>query len=326
MIQIAFCTDDNYIIPTGVLIHSIELIHRDLEINYYVISQSLSEKSKDSLRNCLIKSNSNINFIFVNSDILSSCPVRLGDHITLAAYYKILFPTVLPHNLDKILYLDCDILCTDSLLELWNTDISNYSAGVVIDIYGSDIRRLNRLDLPFKHQYFNSGVMLINLDYWRKHNLQNLTLQYIENNIEKCIAHDQDALNKILSDTSLYLHPRYNFQLDFWQNPQNLLIDKSNFNLIEEGKKSPALLHFIGLEKPWHKECIYPMSKLWFLIISKTSLPYKITRRYKGKRLLKHILRNLLTKVNFVEDLNIYKNIDTSKLFKKIKNKYENNS
>ena len=68
------------------------------------------------------------------------------------------------------------------------------------------------------------------------------------------------------------------------------------------------------------------MSKLWFLIISKTSLPYKITRRYKGKRLLKHILRNLLTKVNFVEDLNIYKNIDTSKLFKKIKNKYENNS
>ena len=79
---------------------------------------------------------------------------------------------------------------------LWNIDIANNSVGAVPDITLTyDIRSYNRLDYEMELGYFNSGVLLINLDYWRKNSLSTIILEYINENVEKLKFHDQDALN-----------------------------------------------------------------------------------------------------------------------------------
>ena len=325
MIQIALCTDDNYVMPTGVLINSIETTNKNESIKYNIVSEHLTEESKDKLKNCLNNPNSSIEFYFINKDMLKDCPVRIGDHITLATYYRILFPTIFSEEISKILYLDGDMLCVDSITDLWNEDITNYSSGVVIDIYANDIRRQNRLDLPLDYEFFNAGMMLINLDYWRKNDIQNQTLKYISENQEACIAHDQDGLNKTLCGTTKILNPKYNLQLDFWQNPKKLLVQKKHFNTIEEATKNPCILHFTGSEKPWHKECLYPLKNLWVKFLNLTQWKgLKLTNKYKGKRLLKYHLRNFLEKIGFVECQNPYKNIDVKDLEDIIQKKFMN--
>lgn len=317
MIEIALCTDNNYVIPTGVLIHSIEKTNKAEHIHYNIVTEHLSEESKNNLKDCLSNENSTISFYFVNKDILKNCPVRSGDHITIATYYRILFPTIFPKSISKILYLDGDMICVNSINELWNEDISNYSSGVVIDVYSSDIRRQNRLDLPLANEYFNAGMMLINLDYWREYDIQNKTLQYIFENQDVCIAHDQDGLNKTLSNTIKLLNPRFNLQLDFWKSTEALFIHRKHFEGIKHAIKNPCILHFTGSEKPWHKECVYPLKDLWFYFLKGTKWQkLKKTNKYHGKKLLKYKLRTILEKINFIDNKNPYKDIDTTDMEK----------
>lgn len=311
MMQLVFSTDDNYIMPTGILIYSIEKNNPTSTINYNVIGSHLSTKSKNMLQACLINKTSTITFYEINEDLLKKCPIRLKDHVTLPAYYRILFQSIFPNSIQKILYIDGDTLCLSNIEELWNTNIDNYSAGVIIDVYSSDIRRINRLDLQQNTEYFNTGLMLINLSYWRENDIQNKTLKFINDFPEKCIAHDQDALNKTLENTVLYLHPKYNLQLDFWLPPEKLFIKKEHYNKIKESCLKPCILHFTGNEKPWHIECIYPLKDLWTHYKNQTQWKkLKKVHKYKGKRLLKYYLRLFLEKIKFLEKQNPYKNLD----------------
>lgn len=315
MMEIVFCTDDNYIMPTGVLITSIEQTNKGTPVHYNVVSEKLTESSKKKLQNCLKNQTSSISFYSVDKNLLADCPVRTGDHITLATYFRILFPAIFPENVSKILYLDGDMLCLNSLKKLWETDISYFSAGVTIDIYASDIRRLNRLDLPLSYEYFNAGMMLINLDWWRKNNIQQKTLEYIYKNPDSCIAHDQDALNKTLCETVKYVSPEFNFQFDFWLEPEKLLVQKKHFNEITQSSKIPCILHFTGKEKPWHKECVYPLKNLWTFFKNQTEWKKnKKTHAYNLKSVLKHKLRTVCERIGLVQSQNQYRNIDVSEL------------
>ncbi len=303
MLDIVLCTDENYVMPTGILMHSILVTNCQEEITFHVVSAGISEKGQQMLSSLIKDESKHIVFYTIDKQILKDCPVREEDHISLAAYYRILFPSILPQNMKQVLYLDSDILCVDSLMGLWNTDVSAYSAAVIIDIYNDDIRRYNRLQYTPLSGYFCSGVMLINLAYWREHDVQNKTLSFISKHPERCIAHDQDALNYILAGTLLFVHPRYNVQLDFFAPHSTLFVDRKHFPAIAEATHNPCLLHFTGSEKPWHYECKYPMplQKLWFEAAKQT--PWKNIKRthhLSGKKLWKHRIKKLFAYFGFL--------------------------
>lgn len=324
MIEIALCTDKNYIIPTGVLIHSIEKTNKNADIHYNIIAEQLDESEQNSLKECISNKTSSISFYFIDRNIFKDCPIRKGDYITLASYFRILFPSIFKPEVSKILYLDGDMICLDSINSLWNKDISDYSAGVVIDIYSSDIRRINRLSLDIQNEYFNAGMMLINLDWWRKNNVQNKALKFISENPDTCVAHDQDALNKVLEGTVKFLEPKYNLLLDFWKKDNTLFVQKKHFSQIAQAKKFPVIVHFSGAEKPWHKECVYPLRNLWDYFLNETQWKgLKKVNKHTGKKRIKLLLRSFLESIKFLESKNPYKTIDVSDIELKIIDRIE---
>jgi lipopolysaccharide biosynthesis glycosyltransferase len=159
--------------------------------------------------------------------------LRVDRWVSLATYYRVLAPYILPKDLDKILYLDSDLVVRRSLEELWNTDLRDHSLAAVLN--ENDFKaRIAVLGLPAESKYFNAGVLLINLAFWRQYGVSERVLAFIRNHPEKLEYWDQDALNAILADQWIELPGYWNLQDHGWE-------------------KDPAIAHFCGPnKKPWH--------------------------------------------------------------------------
>ena len=168
--------------------------------------------------------------------------VRVDGHASIANYYRLLAPQVLPLNIDKALYLDSDIIVRRSLTDLWNVDLADHALAAVEDRVESLARELG---LPLGAKYFNSGVLLMNLSYWRKHKIQERAIAFIKNNPLKVQYWDQDALNAILVNCWKQVPDTWNWNEQYVLRPGCALAD-------------PAIVHFCGIVKPWHWKCQHP--------------------------------------------------------------------
>ena len=117
---------------------------------------------------------------------------------------------ILPKELDRVLYLDCDLIVCKSIRSLWNTDISSNSVGAVYDGGTDDMRTYNRLKYDIRYGYYNAGVLLVNLSYWREHYISDKLLDFISQYPERLLYWDQDALNSILIQSAKILPVEYN--------------------------------------------------------------------------------------------------------------------
>lgn len=135
-----------------------------------------------------------------------------SDRIPETAYYRIAIPELFrDKGLERILYLDCDMIALTDISELWEVDLSGYILAAVED--AGFHHRLEKMAVACDStKYFNSGFMLINMEKWLSENVTKRVLRYIHDNPEKLKFHDQDALNAILHDQWLQLHPKWNAQ------------------------------------------------------------------------------------------------------------------
>ena len=115
MKHIVFCINDNWSVPAGVLIESILHYNKESQFVFHIISKNLSQGSLNYF-STIQNGNENItiNPIIINDSIIKSLPIRKGDHVTIETYYRFLIPDLLDKSIDKALYLDCDILCTNN--------------------------------------------------------------------------------------------------------------------------------------------------------------------------------------------------------------------
>lgn len=163
------------------------------------------------------------------------------------AYYRVMLPSILP-DLEKILYLDCDVLVLDSLQQLWNTPLND--AGVAcardaIDYMRQDRSQTDhfaRLGFRAEDHYFNSGVMLMNLEKMRKRNLERRFF-VVREQIDSFIRFsDQDVFNMIYRKDHIELDQKWNYQAPMAYFP-NEIFYIGNFR--------PAIIHYTTDEKPW---------------------------------------------------------------------------
>lgn len=129
--NICFATDDNYVKPTAIAIMTVLLTNKDEEISFYILSQSLTETNKEILKTTVLSysSKSHIQFCILTSSIIDkfSSTIKNENHVSLATYIRLFIPSLLPNNVHKILYLDGDIICADSLRPLYDTDLKDCS-------------------------------------------------------------------------------------------------------------------------------------------------------------------------------------------------------
>ena len=276
-VHVAFITDENYAMPTSVALTSLK-INRDKTTKYmiYILANDISDESKSKLL-MLEEENFKIKIISVKVDEkFSKLTKKDGDlHVSPSALIKLRLPNIL-NKVGKVLYLDGDIIIQEDLLDLYNTDIKGYYAGVVKDIISE--RNPNHMkNMGIRHKYyFNSGMMLLNLTKCRKDNMVKQLLEYRENGKNHFM--DQDTLNYVFKENVKYVSYKYNYLNKFhdWWGGERLsifygeVIPKDKI----ESFKSAVIIHLGSHEKPWIYDMGY-LSKIYKKYYNKS--PYKDT-------------------------------------------------
>ena len=231
------------------------------EIRFHVIvDDSVTEKQKRRMSFTISKfNNKEIVYYLIDKNCLSSYP-SIGEyatHITNAAYYRLLLGEILPPSLKKVIYLDGDIIVVDKLKELWDVELT-LPVACVPEMIG----QAPWLDYPTSLGYFNSGVLLINLDYWRTHKSISVFMDFINHNAEMIKFHDQDVLNYVFCKTKMTLPLKFNVQNEFFFKEDVTLIDLKKYGAqFTEAINTPVIVHFTRSQKPWIIGCPHPYTK-----------------------------------------------------------------
>jgi len=210
--------------------------------------------------------NITVEFHEVDAGMLQGVRFSPGTHVTAAAYYRIVLPTIFP-SLSKILYLDCDILVLKDISPLFDIDMTHYAVAAMEDILKLKDEHRLQLNLPYADGYFNSGVMMVNLDYWREHDGEHRLLEFSKRE-RKVFFEDQDALNHVFKKQWFQLSPQWNrlYPAVYPAKRFHSVCDADDFN-------NPAVVHFAGHIKPWY-DIKWPFGnryrRLYYSYLSKT--------------------------------------------------------
>ena len=181
-----------------------------------------------------------------------------ANRMSTAAYYRISIPEILSNDINKAVYLDCDLVIESDILLLNETDLrANEALAAVEDI--SKTKAYKTLGIP-PNSYFNSGVMLINLAYWRKHHTAEKVRTFKIQNANNLGTHDQCALNGVLRDKWKGIPPHWNQQSGIYRKRLRRagVINYSKTEM-QTALETPSVIHYVGERKPWNLGCPHPL-------------------------------------------------------------------
>ena len=216
--DIVFTIDEKFTRFCAVAIASLLKHNKTEEICFHIVTDNLTEKSKTILSELAKQSGACTYFYHVPKEKTEGYQVKAMSHrISLATFYRCMLPSLLPSQLSKAIYLDSDILVLDSIKEIWNTDLNNIAIAGIEEARSKEDKHCDRLGYAPSYRYINAGVLLINLDYWRKYNIEEKCRQYYAKNIDRMLYNDQDLLNALLYDKKAVIPTRYNVQDAFYR-------------------------------------------------------------------------------------------------------------
>ena len=258
-IHIVACASDDYTMPCGVMMQSACANAGTLPLCFWlIVDNGFTQKNKDLLTQEIEGNGQEIHFITVTDKQIDAFLPFENYYYTRHVFYRLLMADLLPDEVGKALYLDCDIIVRHPLDDLWGIDITRYAVGCVHDAQEAVIEKFNRLGFPYAKGYFNSGVLLANLTYWRNNHVARSFIEYIKNHNNKIVLPDQDVLNAVLQDHKLFIPIKYNTQNEFYFKPRLMNFDYSLYkDEINEAVADPVVLHFSGV-RPWLKGASHP--------------------------------------------------------------------
>lgn len=234
--------DRNYGAYAGLVLKSAAAVTKKSKIHFHLLSDNIDP---DDIAKCRLVAEDSGN-IFSHYEVsakLTNLPkiLRMANHISRAAYSRLLFSDLLPQTVESVLYLDCDVVCQKDLTELAELAPTVDILGAVRDPWLDPDPALKiSLGLNKDDVYFNSGVLLINVKTWRAETTEADLCAFIAARPD--IKHaDQDTLNAILAPRLTELPEKWNTMIDHPRRKEEPIL-----------RDDAAILHYVGGFKPWH--------------------------------------------------------------------------
>lgn len=250
--NIALGFDANLISQAETLIKSICCHNKHVKI--YVFNEDLPQEWFDGIKKWLSKIDCELINVVINSDSLKYCLSNIP-RISQAAYNRFYISDVIQ---DKALYLDADIVVNGSLKELFEIDLGDNLAGGVLDLFLKLITWEHPFDLHLS-PYFNSGVLLINCDQWRKEGIRDKLFDFANKHSKDVPYGDQCTLNYVLKDRWINLPYIYNYQARC----DTFLKENKLEYLFDNSLEKNVIYHFCADRKPWKKGAIEHRELYW---------------------------------------------------------------
>ena len=229
--------DNHFSVLLAALIKSIDINHHTEEhINFYIVGDKLNLVNKNNLLKCADANKISIFWVDIDDIIKNKSILPLdSSSFPLIVYIRLFFPLFIPPEIDKVIYLDVDMIVRKDISALWNTDLGDkIIAGVpdrseIVSCSWGGITNYKELGISPETKYFNSGLLFINCSKWIELNITEKIISCISNNTKYANFPDQYGLNVVFANQWLELDSGWNC-----------------YSMVE--KDDPYLIHFIGIK------------------------------------------------------------------------------
>lgn len=257
--NILISVNTNYFDKIKTTLYSLALNTKE-DLHVYLITSSLP-KNKIKQLNFYFKKfcHATLHTIEIENDIFEDFPVG---RFSKEMYYRLLAQFLLPKDIDRILWVDADVIIRKDISEFYHQNFDNKLLIACTDIrefLEVDInKQKEKLGLSKEHQYFNSGIIIFNIAELRKQTSMEQICSCAEH-LKKSVEYpDQDILNVLYENKVKYEDwKKYNFQTGLWK------------NISKNIEKDVAIVHYAGLYKPWKYLLIMDISKYYWEIQKK---------------------------------------------------------
>ncbi len=256
-IHIAITLNEKYLIPACVMLTSLLENNPSNRFHIHIITDFNSIKLS-LLKWVIGKYHSTHTFYCLDAAFIGKMQhFKLSNHAQLANYYRLFLTEILPETTDKVLYLDVDMIIQGDVSEIYNTSLEG-SAIAAVSATTSPKETNDLLDIPEGYEYFNSGVLLVNLDYFRSEQLADKFTDFVTAYPEKIKYWDQDVLNALLYDKRVTLDKAWNVDQHIYTRYPTMDV---------------KIIHFTGTHKPWDVPyCTHPLRAAYFVYLKKNRL------------------------------------------------------
>lgn len=251
-IHIACATDSKYLPHCAAMLRSLVRQMPDERLSIHIVYSGVADTERALLDGCVPIDS----IIWYRADSTDELAIPRIGHISAATYLRLQLDKLLPPEINRILYLDVDMIMTGSLRNLWETPLENKSLAAVRDLGLDPVGFATRYALQ-PGQYFNAGMLLLDLARIRKSGGFARTIEIIETQGDKLEYSDQDALNLVFWNDWLPVCQRWNFQREH-------IYEKSLRESEAEMGGLPSIIHFTESLKPWQQGDWHPYRWLYW--------------------------------------------------------------
>ncbi|WP_428331695.1 glycosyltransferase family 8 protein [Mucilaginibacter sp.] len=270
-INVFFSIDENYIQHFTVAVTSLLENNCDILFDIYVIHNIRHLQNIERVSHFLLDTY-NVELKLINIANVDFSRFTTNDNYTSATYFRLFLPDIIPASVNGGLFLDSDIVVTGSIKNLIDIEIADHYIFAASEAFvAHNTIRLNKLGFNLK-DYFNAGVMLINLQAWRQGKLTEKFLQIADEYMQKFEWYDQDILNVFFANNWGHFDRKFNA-----------------VHLQNEQPEIPVIVHFASFSKPWHYVDTHPYKYLYLMYLRLT--PFRKSKP-TGFSIMNFILKN----------------------------------
>lgn len=252
--------DQNYVPQLQVLLTSLAVNNPGEAVRLYLLHSAIPEQRLAAVR----RQCEAYGYDF--------CPIRVEDSLFQGApvtrqypkemYYRLLAPCLLPSSVQRVLYLDPDALLINPIRPLWEADLKGYLFAAAAHTGKTELaNNINQLRLGIEHSYYNSGVILMDLEAGRREIQPQALFRYVSLHRKELVLPDQDVLNAMFSERILPLEDvLWNYDA---RNYSSYLLLSGGTCDLKWIMENTAILHFCGKEKPWKAKYVHRFGILY---------------------------------------------------------------
>jgi lipopolysaccharide biosynthesis glycosyltransferase len=284
-------TDDGYVMPLAVTIRSaLDRLDRNRRLRLYILDGGISAESKRKLAASWNDPRLTVEYLRPDMNLVSD--LMVSHHVNSVAYLRLLMPRLLPADVSKVIYLDADMLVRRDLGLLWDEPLDGAAALAVPCIAApyldsanqlpnfarchkylaasTPVMNFRELGLPADGHYLNSGMMVVDLDRWRREDISAQSLTVLREHAEHVLWWDQYALNVVLADRWRPLDYRWNQGVHIFVYPswRESPLDRQTYRAMRD---DPWIVHFCSPSKPWHYFCAHPCTAEFYATLDHTA-------------------------------------------------------
>jgi len=245
VINVAVTIDRNYVQPLGVMLNSL-LLNTASPVHITLLHIELTPEDIALLNELVAQhAHARIDCHRIPSEKIKG--FAASGHLKSIAYGYFLLPDILPQTEQKVICLDPDTIVLSDIKELWNTELGD-SLLAAVPIISPPGEKIVEAGEPF----FNSGVIVVNLQQWRIHHVVDQALA-VAKELRDYIR--GDVVNVVARGRWKKLPLCWNKRPNFFVNQDNSIYSAEE---VEAAREEVGILHFTGPIKPWHYACSHP--------------------------------------------------------------------